>query len=853
MAYQSLYRKYRPQTFSDVVGQGHVARTLQNALASGRIAHGYLFTGTRGTAKTTIARILAKALNCEAHDKPVAEPCNKCGACTSITAGHSIDVIEMDAASHRGVADIEEVRKAVGYGPMELRYKVFIIDEAHQLSSDAKDAFLKTLEEPPDNVVFILATTEPQAIPITIRSRCQQFDFKRGTLTDIAGRLRYVLDAEGVTYIPEALNLVARGAEGSYRDSLSLLEQVLAFSPRHISPTDVDTVLGTLDSEMLARVTQAISRRDAAASFALAGELLDAGKEARTLLKTMAAHFRDLMLVSVGGPAVAAELTPEEVGKLQQEARAFTPPQMMRAMDILNEAQGETRWNNQHRLLVELTFLKLMTLDGPATQASAAPVQFVTAPIVFNNAPVQAAPPATPVAVATVVATAPVAPVAPTPTPKTVTPPVAEPVSVATPAPVVETPAVLEADTADEEDKSLPASYFAGDDTIDDEDDYTPDDEEDTDDTPVANISPSLALDDEETGAITGGLGDEIDDRDDDPGPTEPPYEGPGLFDDLDDSEPAPLPATVAAATPPAAVIKPVALPITPEEDDDEEDISEPLAEPPLVAATIDVAPVAAVVTQEPPVVATPPAPTPAPQPEPEPEDDETPDGVTLDRVWQLWGHFLRDAEKISMKAKILLADAQPAEVLGKTIVIAFPQRMNFDMMEAPDKREFVRKLLARTLGVEAGRIAVKFILSDGAPPPPPRQKTKKKIERNPIAEIDLLDQISHEPARPYQPSNGGYNGNGNSNGHNNGHGGGYSPPAYSPPPPPQASTYAYSAPPPPEDTGFAPPPSRDWGAPAVGNGKAPIPAYSSGKHPLEDHPLVQEARSLFGGDIVED
>jgi DNA polymerase-3 subunit gamma/tau len=184
MAYLSLYRKYRPQTFSDVVGQEHVTRTLQNALTSGRVAHGYLFTGHARNGQDHGRPHLAKALNCERG--PAREPCNACDACAASPSGSSIDVIEMDAASHRGVADIEEVRKAVGYGPMELRYKVFIIDEAHQLSSDAKDAFLKTLEEPPDNVVFILATTEPQAIPITIRSRCQQFDFKRGSLHDLA-------------------------------------------------------------------------------------------------------------------------------------------------------------------------------------------------------------------------------------------------------------------------------------------------------------------------------------------------------------------------------------------------------------------------------------------------------------------------------------------------------------------------------------------------------------------------------------------------------------------------------------------------------------------------------------------
>ncbi len=396
MAYVSLYRKYRPQTFADVMGQEHVTRTLQNALRGGRVAHGYLFTGTRGTAKTTVARLLAKALNCD--QGPAPEPCNRCDACTSITEGSCIDVVEMDAASHRGVADIEEIRKQVGYGPMQFRSKVFIVDEAHQLSSDAKDAFLKTLEEPPDNVVFLLATTEPQSIPITIRSRCQQFDFRRGSLADIARRLRYVLDCEGVTYTPEAVTLVARNAEGSWRDALSLLEQVLAFAPKHLSAGDVDAVLGTLDAEGLARVVEVVARRDAPGAFALAGELLDAGKEARTLLRTLSAHFRDLLLVSVGGPAVPLELTPEEAGRLQEQARRFSPPQMMRAMDVLNEAQGETRWNNQQRLLVELTFLKLMDLGDGTSPAGAA---FATAPIVFPAAapqvPPAMSPPAPPI------------------------------------------------------------------------------------------------------------------------------------------------------------------------------------------------------------------------------------------------------------------------------------------------------------------------------------------------------------------------------------------------------------------------------------------------------------------------
>ncbi len=400
MAYQSLYRKYRPQTFADVVGQGHVVRTLQNAITSGRIAHGYLFTGTRGTAKTTIARLLAKALNCQGGSGPVAEPCNACNACLSITAGGSVDVIEMDAASHRGVADIEEVRKNVGYGPMDLRFKVFIIDEAHQLSSDAKDAFLKTLEEPPPGVVFILATTEPQSIPITIRSRCQQFDFKRGSLLEISGRIKYVLDTEGVSYTDEAVALVARGAEGSYRDSLSLLEQVLAFSPEKIDAESVQTVLGTLDRETLALVVDIVARRDAPGAFALAGQILNAGKEARTLIKTLSSHFRDLLLVRVGGPAVMSELTPDDVKLLQPQAARFDPAQLLKAIEVLNEAFSETRWNNQHRLLTELTFLKLMNLgEGVSAPLSTAPIVFAAAPVSpspNHGEPASVPPPASP-------------------------------------------------------------------------------------------------------------------------------------------------------------------------------------------------------------------------------------------------------------------------------------------------------------------------------------------------------------------------------------------------------------------------------------------------------------------------
>ena len=256
MAYISLYRKYRSQTFDDVVGQDHVVRTIRNAIKAGRIAQGYLFCGSRGTGKTTVARLIAKALNCMAGDGPTPDPCNNCEACTSITEGNAVDVIEMDAASNRGVDDVDALRQGVKYPPMRLRYKVYIIDEAHQLSPQAKDAFLKTLEEPPPHAVFILATTEAGKIPITIRSRCQQFDFRRGSESDVRQRLEHVTKSENINIEPAAAELIARSANGSYRDGLSLLEQVIAYTEDAISAEDVYTVLGTVEQDALLELGQ---------------------------------------------------------------------------------------------------------------------------------------------------------------------------------------------------------------------------------------------------------------------------------------------------------------------------------------------------------------------------------------------------------------------------------------------------------------------------------------------------------------------------------------------------------------------------------------------------------------------
>jgi DNA polymerase-3 subunit gamma/tau len=382
MAYVSLYRKYRPQTFEDVVGQDHITRTLKNAIREGRIASGYLFCGTRGTAKTTCARILAKALNCIGPDgtrtSPTPEPCGVCGPCRAIAASSFVDVIEMDAASHGKVDDVRDIVASIKFQPMEGRYKVYIVDESHQLSRDAMDAFLKTLEEPPDNVLFILATTDQDKMPITIQSRCQVFEFKRGSVAQIASRLTEVLAAEGVTADPAAITLVARAADGSYRDSLSLLEQVLAYKRVALTPADIAIVLGTVDEDVLAHVVDLIADSDAAGAFMLAGNILESGKDVRQFLKSLATRFRDMLFLGVGAePQGAGEM--DDSTTLRAQAARFAPSAMLQGLEVLTEAEREMRTNTQHRLLLEMSLLRLMRLPAAVAVGTqhAAPVHTV--------------------------------------------------------------------------------------------------------------------------------------------------------------------------------------------------------------------------------------------------------------------------------------------------------------------------------------------------------------------------------------------------------------------------------------------------------------------------------------------
>jgi DNA polymerase-3 subunit gamma/tau len=384
MTYVALYRKYRSQSFDELMGQEQVTVTLQNAIRSGRIAHAYLFYGARGCGKTSTARLLARALNCVAQDGPTPEPCGVCRLCVAIRDGSCMDVLEMDAASETGIDDVrEKIIETVQYAPGEARYKVYIIDEVHDLSAKAFDALLKTLEEPPAHVIFVLATTEHHKVPITIRSRCQEYHFKRGALQDLARSVQRVIDMEGCTAEPEAVHAIARAAEGSWRDALSLLEQVLAYADGHVTAEIVHRAIGSVGTETLARVTETLAKGDWCETLSIAGELIDSGKDVRQLLSALSAHLRDLLLISAGARTAAQqELGPEKYARLQAQGSLFDPPTLLTMAGLLAVAEREIRFTNQHRWLLESTLLRLMPCNlapaaAPPARAAAAPQPYV--------------------------------------------------------------------------------------------------------------------------------------------------------------------------------------------------------------------------------------------------------------------------------------------------------------------------------------------------------------------------------------------------------------------------------------------------------------------------------------------
>ncbi len=363
MSYQVIARKWRPQQFDDVIGQQAVTRTLRNALKSGRLAQAFVFAGPRGVGKTTTARILARALSCEKG--PTADPCGVCEACVEITEGRDMDVLEIDAATHTGIDNVREVIIAgLGIMPVRNRYKIFIIDEVHQLSSASFNSLLKSIEEPPPHVVFMMATTELDKIPETVLSRSQVYEFRTISTKAIATQLRHIMDAEGITVGEESLQLIARDAEGSMRDAQSKLDQVVAFTGKTITPDDVATVLGLVGRDLLLDTVQAVVDEDAPAAFALAARAVEMGYDLRAVCRELSRVVRDLLVLSVdptrvNDPEIAGE---GERDRLTELAGRFSREDLLRAFDLLTRAESDIRTAAQPRYQLEMALLRWIHL-----------------------------------------------------------------------------------------------------------------------------------------------------------------------------------------------------------------------------------------------------------------------------------------------------------------------------------------------------------------------------------------------------------------------------------------------------------------------------------------------------------
>ena len=364
MSAQALYRKWRPQTFDAIVGQEHVMRTLRNALRTARIGHAYLFSGPRGTGKTTTARLLAKAVNCLAEN-PKDRPCNECSICQALNEGRLLDLIEIDAASNRGIDEIRELRERVGFRPNEARYKVYVIDEVHMLTEQAFNALLKTLEEPPPHIIFVLATTEPHKLPETILSRCQRFDFRRLTVDEIVGRLADLAERENLQFAPEALAAIARQATGSLRDAESLLDQLVAYSEETITLEQVQTVLGTGSLQMVSRLVDHLVNGDVAAGLDAINQEVDKGIAPGQLNRQVVEYLRDLMLLQVGDGEQLLN-APQEIREIMSEQAAqMSFKRVVQAVKIFNQAERALKGSLHPQLPLELAFIEAATLDLP--------------------------------------------------------------------------------------------------------------------------------------------------------------------------------------------------------------------------------------------------------------------------------------------------------------------------------------------------------------------------------------------------------------------------------------------------------------------------------------------------------
>ncbi|MDG5468447.1 DNA polymerase III subunit gamma/tau [Deltaproteobacteria bacterium IMCC39524] len=361
MAYLVLARKWRPQNFTDLIGQEHVSQTLANAIRSGRIHHAFLFTGARGVGKTSAARILAKALNCDEGLSD--QPCGSCSSCTEITAGQGLDVIEIDGASNTGVDDVRELRENIRYLPNRSRFKIFIIDEVHMLSTNAFNALLKTLEEPPEHAKFIFATTEPHKIPITILSRCQRFDFRKIPLARVASRMREISDAEQLTISDHSLSLVARQGEGSMRDALSTLDQVIAFSGEQVDDEAVQTLLGMVDRRLLLDTVEAVLQRDSRRALDAVRRVDQLGLALRRFTQDLLEMFRGMVICKVvEDPAEMLDLVGEELKELKSLAEEASLDDLQRIVTLLMKTQTELVNSSFPLLTLEMSLVRLATL-----------------------------------------------------------------------------------------------------------------------------------------------------------------------------------------------------------------------------------------------------------------------------------------------------------------------------------------------------------------------------------------------------------------------------------------------------------------------------------------------------------